>query len=440
MLRHLQLVLIPLAFQATGTLAQDFVKVPIERKITTVAPMTGIVFWDTSPNRASDAIRLEYFYAGYADVAGEDGKLDWSKFEKRLDAIASRGHQAIVRFQDTYPGRETTVPAFVKAMPGYKETRAASEGKPTSFPDWSHEGWKTFFLSFHEELVSRYDRDPRLAFLEVGFGLWAEYHIYDGPFEPGKTFPDFAFQKVFLEKMNELAKDLPWMISVDTAEAKNAPFRSGLVSKSLKFGLFDDSLMCKQHAKVNEKNWDYFGRDRYRKYPAGGEFSFYTRDDQRLALAPDGPHGESFEKAAARFHLTFVIGDGQPRYVSKDRIRAAGMACGYRFRVESFETRPGKSRVTIRNTGVAPIYRSAFVAVKGVRGTFDLKKLMPGDSKTVEIEAGGPGAKLSIACDHLVKGQEIPFEADGIEMSRAHRREDTSPQKTRHGDRRLEVK
>lgn len=411
-MKFLIIALIGVSVSIVGTNAEDFVTVPLERKITKVAPMTGIVFWDTSPHNGSDAISLEFFYAGYADIATADGRLDWTGFDRRLDAIASRGHQAIVRFQDTYPGRETTVPAFLKAKPDYRETRAASEGKPTSFPDWSNPEWKAFHSKFFEEFVKRYDRDPRLAFLEVGFGLWAEYHIYDGPFEPGKTFPDFEYQATFLKRMHEWCEDLPWMISVDAADRKIAPFRNSPELKSLNFGVFDDSFMCIQHARENELNWNFFGRDRFERFPAGGEFSFYTDDDQRLALAKNGPHGESFEKAAARFHLTFIMGDTQTRFQPMERIKSASMACGYRFRIDKFETKPGRSKVTIRNVGIAPIYRSAFPAIDGVRGSFDLKRLLPGESKTVEIDAGGPNAMLSIECDHLVKGQRIPFEAD----------------------------
>lgn len=39
-------------------------------------------------------------------------EFDWSKFEKKLQETASRGHQAIVRFYYDYPGegnRCTTV-------------------------------------------------------------------------------------------------------------------------------------------------------------------------------------------------------------------------------------------------------------------------------------------------------------------------------------------
>ena len=116
-----------------------------------------------------------------------------------------------------------------------------------------------------------------------------------------------------------------------------APFAGNAGLLKLRFGVFDDSFLCRQHKEVNELNWNVMGRDRWKLAPAGGEFSYYTRDDQKNALAPDGPHGVSFEKAAAHFHITFMIGDGQPRHRGMDRIRDAGMACGYRLRVVAFE-------------------------------------------------------------------------------------------------------
>ena len=46
-------------------------------------------------------------------------------------------------------------------------------------------------------IAEKYKNDPRLAFIQTGFGLWSEYHIYDGPFELGKTFPSKDFQDSF---------------------------------------------------------------------------------------------------------------------------------------------------------------------------------------------------------------------------------------------------
>lgn len=107
-----------------------------------------------------------------------------------------------------------------------------------------------------------------------------------------------------------------------------------------------------------------------------------------------------------------MIGNDQPRYQPIDRIRSAGLACGYKFRIQAFEASPSRSHVTITNTGIAPIYHDAFVTVNGFRALRSLKGLLPGESRTDEIGAGGTSPKLSIECDRLVPGQTIEFAAD----------------------------
>jgi hypothetical protein len=95
-----------------------------------------------------------------------------------------------------------------------------------------------------------------------------------------------------------------------------------------------------------------------------------------------------------------------------ERIKTAGMACGYRFRVVRFEASATRSRATIQNTGVAPIYHDAFVAVNGVRAKESLKGLLPGEQRAFSVRAGGSAPRLTIACDRLVPGQSIEFDAD----------------------------
>jgi hypothetical protein len=95
-----------------------------------------------------------------------------------------------------------------------------------------------------------------------------------------------------------------------------------------------------------------------------------------------------------------------------DHIRSASLACGYKFHIEAFEVSPSCSRVTIINTGVAPIYHDAFVAVNGFRASRSLKGLLPGESRANEISVGGSSPKLSIEYDRLVPGQIIEFTAD----------------------------
>jgi hypothetical protein len=388
------------------------VAVPLASRITHVQPMTGIVLWTTSEHNRTSSIQLEYSYMKYGDVVAERGQYDWGVMDRLLERVATRRHQAIVRFYFVYPGNPTTVPGYIKALPDYHETRGRSEDKPTAFPDWSHRELQEFTLDFYEKLAARYDNDPRLAFVETGFGLWAEYHIYSGPMLLGKTFPDKSFQAAFARQLGRVFRKTPWMISVDAAAASRTPFAAQRDLLKIPFGVFDDSFLCQQHERENEPNWNFFGRDRWKRAPAGGEISYYTAHDQKEALAANGPHGIPFEKAAADFHITFMIANDQPKYQKLDRIRAAGLACGYKFRILAFEASASRSRVTVTNTGVAPIYHDAYLAVDGVRAERSLKGLLPGESRTDEIKAGGTSPKLTIACDRLVPGQAIEYDAN----------------------------
>lgn len=401
-----------LALSVKGSAFESFQPIPLKSKITRVEPMTGIVFWEDSGRNKTDAIQLEFSYMRYSDIVSKKDVYDWTAVEKKLRTISKRGHQAILRFYFVYPGKSAAVPDYIEALPDYRGTAGKSEGESTGFPDWSHPELKRFVKDFHSRFAARYDKDARLAFVQTGFGLWAEYHIYDGPFKIGKTFPDKAFQAEFLQHLASVYQETPWSISVDAADDAVSPLEADKKLRKLSFGVFDDSFLCKQHAAENEPNWNVLDRSRYLREPAGGEFSYYTKRDQKLALAPDGPHGTSFENAARAFHISYIIGSDQPDYQPLPRIAEAGLACGYKFRITAFSANGSTSRVTVSNTGVAPIYRDAFVAANGVRAPKSLIGLAPGKSATFEIASGGKSPKLEIVSDHLVKGQKIGYEAD----------------------------
>ena len=386
----------------------------IKSAIDKVQPMTGIVLWSDNEKVKSDAIQLEFRYCGYDEVVDAEGQYDFSKIDKVLDEIAARKHQAVLRFQYVYVGKETTVPKFIKLRPDYKETIGKSEGKNTYFCDWSNESLKQFTLDFYSRFAERYDQDPRIAFLQTGFGLWAEYHIYDGPNQLGKQFPDKQFQAKFLKHLQASFQRLPWMISVDAADYDYSPLENNGPLLSLNFGVFDDSFLCKQHPTENAENWKTLGLERWKKSPGGGEFSYYNNRDQKLALSPEGPNGVSFEKAASQYHITFMIGDGQPKFQSESRIAQAGMATGYRFRILKAQRKDGKVRLEVTNEGVAPIYRDAFFANDGIRSTVSLKGLLPGERRVIELDDPQKTVpqKLSIRSDYLVEGQQIQFAAD----------------------------
>ena len=390
-------------------------RIPLKSEITHVQPMTGIVLWNTSGNNKKSYVQLEFSYMLYSDVCKEKDVFDWTAMDHLLAQVASRGHQAVVRFRYTYPGYDPgAVPAYIKAWPGYEATHAKSEGRMTEFPDWRCEELQRFHMEFHRRFAERYDRDPRLAFVQTGFGLWAEYHIYDGPRVIGRTFPSHEFQAQFLPKMDEWFQDTPWLISIDAADNTYAPFHKQKDLLNLRFGNFDDSFMHEDWDDYNWECWQFFGAERYKKAAEGGEFSYYTSYDQKHALDKEGMHGRKFEDVVAKVHMTFIIGNDQPGKQTDARITEAAMSMGYRFEVRDFQVKEGEgATVLIANVGVAPIYRDAFVEVEGVRGSLNLRTLMPGDEARVLIPCPATTAsRPKIACDHLVQGQEIQYQAD----------------------------
>ncbi|MEO1617622.1 MAG: DUF4832 domain-containing protein, partial [Planctomycetota bacterium] len=243
--------------------AQEKRPLRIQSRITNVQPMTGIVLWTDNPaaEEHADSIALEFRYCGYDEVVHADGSYDFSRLEKVLDEIAGRNHQAVLRFHFCYVGRRTTVPEFIRRRDDYRETTGKSEGKKTSFCDWSNETLQEFTLDFYQQFAARYDNDPRIAFVQTGFGLWAEYHIYSGPRVLGNTFPSKAFQARFMTHLDQCFESLPWSISVDAADDSYSPLAQDPSLLSCSFGVFDDSFLCKQHANENAPNWRSLGID-----------------------------------------------------------------------------------------------------------------------------------------------------------------------------------
>ena len=389
--------------------------VALKSSITRVQPMTGIILWSDSQGKQS-WLTMEYSYMKYNDVCKGKDQYDWTPMEKLLNAVASRKHQAVVRFCYTYPGEFNSVPDYIKKEEGYEATKYKSDDGTAEYPDWRCEELKRFHKEFHRRFAEIYDDDPRLAFVETGFGHWGEYHVYGGKFIAGQTFPSKEFQAEFLSLMDGWFKKTPWMISIDAADDHYSPFAADAELLKLKFGNFDDSFMCEDHDGYNKECWTFFGTERYKTAPLGGEFSYYSSYDQKHCLDKAGMHGRVFEDEVAKFHMTFIIGADQPGKQTDARITEAAMSMGYKFEVKDFRVKDGEALLLVSNSGVAPIYRSAYMAVNGIRSEFDLRTLMPGESKWMRVSDSGISTskcQVSVECDHLVTGQNgIEFKAD----------------------------
>ena len=391
-------------------------RIALQSEIQNIQPMTGIVLW-TSNARSKvnkEYLQLEFAYMLYNEVCKEKDVYDWTPMDNLLQEVADRGHQLVVRFRYTYVGKQCAVPDYIKAWEGYEETVGKSEGRTTYFPDWRCEELQRFHLDFHKRFAERYDNDPRLAFVQTGFGLWAEYHIYDGPKVMGKTFPSKEFQATFFKEMNTYFKNTTWSISIDAADQSYSPLKAQPELLDIPFGNFDDSFMHEDHGGYNRDCWLFFGLDRYKTSPCGGEFSYYTDYDQAHCLDKEGMHGRLFENEVKRYHMTYINGNDQPNKQPLERIKEASMSMGYKYEILDYRVNGDEAAVLIKNIGVAPIYRDAYVGIGGNVGEYSLKNLMPGWRQWVVIKGEGVSAeaKPEIVCEHLVPGQKIEYKAD----------------------------
>lgn len=402
--------------------------------ITHVQPMTGLVLWpDQARERNASygqAISLEFSYCLPCKVVtgklGDQIQYDWTWFESLLDDIASRNHQAIVRFRYEYPNSKdvdgkrgtTAVPQYIKDLPDYHETYNADPGGdgPTYYADWSNSELQWFTKQFYTDFAARYNNDARIAFLEVGFGHWSEYHIYGTDLRLGENFPSKAYQREFLLHMAEVVT-IPWLISIDAADDYYTPIVGSSELMKLTFGNFDDSFMHADHeGGYNEECWGAIGQGkRWKTGVSGGEISYYTSRDQREFLNPAGLYGHTWEEQAAKYHITFMIANDAPggKYGTAERFLEAGLASGYKLKVISAEQEGSNTRLMVLNTGVAPVYKDAFFAIGDTRSAESLRGLQPEQVMEVNIaKSYTETSVLHVVSDHLLPTQQIEFEAD----------------------------
>ena len=408
---------------------ENWRNVALKRQITHPQPMTGICLgpWtaDVVNSTHGKSIQLEFnYFLPCRIVKGckEDGTIiyDWSYFDEILNDVASRGHQLVARFRYEYPSADdvdgipgsTAVPDYIKQLPDYHETY--SESMVTYYADWSNAELQRFTLQFYTDFAKRYAHDPRLAFLEVGFGHWAEYHIYPTQREYGKNFPSLEYQKKFLLNMSKVSDGLPWLVSKNAADTSPIPNDEELLA--LRFGMFEDSFMREYviNGGYNECYRKLRTENRWQTGVIGGEM--YCDDEEEINnyLNPKGQFGYTFEEMAQKYNLTFMIHDYAPysSYGTPERIKQASMATGYRFVVKRCATDGKSTLLLVSNEGIAPIYRDAYFAIGNVRSETSLKGLLPNKEVWIEIAAKphSDGEDIKIVSDYILPQQEIQFE------------------------------
>ena len=409
----------------------------LQKSIAKAQPMTGIVFWATNypGSTYNDATALEYLYCYPSKVvtgrSGNTIQYNWSSLDNLLSQVRGRKHQAIVRIAYENPNNSdlgsergsTAVPQCIKKAPGYTETYSADPGGdgPTYYAGWGHDSLKWFAKKFLTDFASRYDTNSSVAFLQLGFGHWGEYHIYGTTLQLGTNFPSKSYQASYLRHAESVFQHLPWSFSIDAADDDYTPLADSAGLRALHYGLFDDSFMHSKHeysqtnGGYNEGNWTTLGYTSHWQTSAmGGEINCWNDYyDHMNFLRPSGVNGLTWEGQASKYHITYMLAGHviNGSYGSTSDLLQGALKSGYKFRVTAFRTNGSQTQVTVKNEGVAPLYRDAYVAVGGTRSTTSLKGLLPGESLTATIPVSGDGKTPAIECDHTV-GRPIEYNAN----------------------------
>lgn len=150
-------------------------------------PLTGIVFWSDNGKMAAyqNSIALEFKYFSYDEVASGSASTgytyNWSAVTTFLNQAASRGRHGIVRFRETDP--ELNRVGLPSALQVGARTALYNEGIPGTqpkvvyFTNWTNPDVPSFIVDFYNKFSAAFDQNPNLAYVQVGFGLWGEYHI-----------------------------------------------------------------------------------------------------------------------------------------------------------------------------------------------------------------------------------------------------------------------
>jgi hypothetical protein len=395
------------------------------------------------PELLHPLVSLEFMYLLPRDVcvsvaSGQSAsssvqcQYDWSALEAKLEKVASRGHQAVIRLADLVNGAgawELALPAWVKAENGglVQTTTRQYDGKTVTYARWDaaapalggananaqEQFWKGFIAAVGEHL----NPDNRVAYVQGIAGHWSEGHVWrdsiaDSHGDVGIIFPSAEQYQSVIAAMQAALPDLRWQLGISSgdqfywysrAQTTDAA-RMTQVAASNDFGTFEDSFLSSVKETTDWNSWllSALGEDRWIKYPRGGEVAF---DGNSQADAEKNP--ARFVQAVRARHQTFSFATAG---ILAKQIASITPVMGYQFKlVAAFSARARKLTITVTNLGVAPIYYDTFVSVDGVlqQGAGkNLRDLLPGAKLVLVVATGGRRNKppVDLRCDRAPLG------------------------------------
>ncbi len=363
---------------------------------------------------------MEFTYFAINDLMQGYDTFDWSPIEKVLKVTQERGVQLTFRVMMEYPERGLLVPQFL-VDEGVKITKWESKESDSGIcytPDYEDPRLRRALEAFIAAMGEKYDGDPRVSYLTAGLlGLWGEWHNYPRE-ELGASKET---ESLVLDAYGKAFSKTPILLRYPAGEDHYAHGSNHLRP----FGYHDDSFNWAT-LDTGKKQDDWFfmplvngagAAEKWKTQPIGGEL----RPELWKKSFTGNPHKKSqgFEACVDATHATWLMDSGlfEKRFpLPEDRkakaMKAAQML-GYELHVSEWQVIDGEVQITVENQGAAPFYHQwqAELEADGKSiAMFDLRGILPGQSKVWTAKAGADGAgyRLRVA-NPMAGGKPLRF-------------------------------
>ncbi|OQC18202.1 MAG: hypothetical protein BWX72_00181 [Firmicutes bacterium ADurb.Bin080] len=141
-------------------------------------PFKGFATWIGDTNPMFDE-KLQYATFAWRDIEPQKGVYNWSRLEQGWGDVQKTEKRVGFRIAACIPGSEQNdIPQWL-IDEGVSMRPYSIDGHQGFAPDWDD----TVFLAAHHDFItalgSRYDQDPRVAWIDIGsYGFWGEWHVW----------------------------------------------------------------------------------------------------------------------------------------------------------------------------------------------------------------------------------------------------------------------
>ncbi len=395
---------------------------------------------------------MEWFYLPLNSVMKDANKFDWSALEKRLNNIASHGHQAVLRFYVDYPDKPCGIPKYLLddglKTHTYVDYNNGTHAESLS-PDYNDPRMMNAIISFIEAFGAEYDGDPRIGFITEGLiGFWGEWHTWPHDGYTPSTGNLTVEKEVYKDPNDGTIRLTDWMPTTANQdkilEAFDKAFNRTKIqvrqpmgtnghSVDLDMGYHDDSFayetLSPDYDPVSGQSWMFWGRmeaagatQNWKTNPMGGEmrpeiqstmFNYdppmYHQDNPSLTSG-----GQDFYTSLTVTHATWLLSQvlftTPLSKAAKKRIMEADSKLGYVFYVPKVyidhDITAGKAMnvgIELENLGVAPFYynwkielglkNASGKLVKTWETNWNLTKILPNTHKMLTWTTEDNGIK-----------------------------------------------